>query len=368
MPGDRIAVALAQDLPQKPAIVAGILDALFDGQAEPDEVAIILSATKDSPHQQRDDEIALKSKLSSDAAELVTVVTHDPLDEKQLSYLAASKDNKPIYLNRRLFDADLVIPVGCLRPAASLGYAGVHSGLFPAFSNQDAQNRFRAPTSADASVHQRLRHAEADEVAWLLGVQFTVQIVPGRGDSILHVVAGESAAVQAAGRTLCEAAWSFQVERPASLVVATIEGGREQQSWENFARALFAASAAATESGTIVLCTDLQCHPGPALQRLAGMSDDATNIHEIRRERSNDAISASLLAEIRQRHRVYLLSGLDSDTVEELGLGYISAADEVSRLIDRHETCALIANAHRAMLRTGTRTSNHTSASPHDPT
>ena len=39
---------------------------------------------------------------------------HDPHDRQQLSYLAASAEGRPIYLNRTLYDAELVIPVNCL--------------------------------------------------------------------------------------------------------------------------------------------------------------------------------------------------------------------------------------------------------------
>ena len=63
------------------------------------------------------------------------MAVHDPVDRVQLSYLAASTEAKPIYVNRALSDADLVIPIGCLHPEGALGYFGVYSGIFPAFSD-----------------------------------------------------------------------------------------------------------------------------------------------------------------------------------------------------------------------------------------
>ena len=39
--------------------------------------------------------------------------------------------HKPIYIDRLLHDADLVIPIGCLRHDESLGYFGIASGIFP---------------------------------------------------------------------------------------------------------------------------------------------------------------------------------------------------------------------------------------------
>jgi len=60
-------------------------------------------------------------------------------------------------------------------------------------------------------------------------------------------------------------------------------------------------------------------------------------------------VAASTLLIAREQARVYLLSRLDSDTVEELGIGYVSEPTEVARLSQRHETCILLRNAHRAL-------------------
>ncbi len=73
-------------------------------------------------------------------------------------------------------------------------------------------------------------------------------------------------------------------------------------------------------------------------------------MHELNRDRSVDAVSASLLVEARQRNHIYLLSGLAVDAVEDLGLGYISSNEEISHLIQQFESCILLANAHHAVL------------------
>jgi hypothetical protein len=344
VPGDRIALALDHGVPRAASVLAGVVHTLLEAGSPPDDISIVLTkADGESPYF---DPLA---ELPAHVREAVHVVTHDPADRTSLAYLAASKAGKPIYLNRAIDDADVVLPIGCLRLDGALGYIGLHGGLFPAFSDEDTQARFRAPSSTDWPAHQRRRREEADEAAWLLGVHFTLQIVPGPGDTILHILAGESDAVLNRGRQLCEAAWLYRVPRRASLVVATIEGGQDQQTWDNFARALFAASQAVEDDGAIVLCTDLQCEPGPALRRLA--SPEALDaIHEIRRDRTADAISASLLVSTCERARVYLLSGLSSDVVEELGLGHVDEPEQVDRLSRQHDSCILLANAHHAVL------------------
>jgi nickel-dependent lactate racemase len=319
---------------------------LLEANLNAEDICLVLTPGCD------DESIRTSTSLLPPAArDRLSVTIHDPSDQGSLCYLAASKDAKPIYFNRQIYDADVVVPIGILRLEESLGYVGVHGGLFPSFSDEETRRRFRAPSSTDWSVHRRRRREESEEAAWLLGVQFTVQVAPGPGDTLLHVLAGEARAVAAKGHELCEAAWLHRCSRRASLVVATIEGGPEQQTWENFGRALFAASRAVTDGGAIVLCTNLCRPPGSALQRLARPEDADGELHrDLLRERSEDAVSATLLEEAQRRVQVYLLSGLESDVVEELGLGHVANADEVKRLSQQHASCILLGNAHHAML------------------
>jgi hypothetical protein len=100
--------------------------------------------------------------------------------------------------------------------------------------------------------------------------------------------------------------------------------------------------------GTIVLCTDLQCAPGSALRRLAGYGEDARLPQRLQKERSEDAVSAALLLEHRQRQHIYLLSGLDESTVESLGVGYITHPAEIKHLSQQADSCILLADAQRA--------------------
>ncbi len=343
VPGDRITIALDPDVPQPAALVAGLLDTCRMVGVDLANVTVLLSS-----------EAGEAGSWAADLAALGTPVRielHAAHDPTQLAYLAASKDAHPILLNRCLCDADLVLPVNLLRPETALGYAGPHGGMVASFSDAATQDRFRMPHSAMARKEQKRRRAEADEVAWLLGIQLTLQIVAGSGNSVLHVLAGQADAAYRRGRSLVDAAWSFQVPRKAQLVVATIEGSQDDQSWANFGRALHAAQQVCAHDGTIVLCTELSGALGPSLQRLAGYRADRNLLHQVRHDRSEDAVSASLLLELRDTVHVFLLSCLDEASVESLGIGYIDAPEHVVRLSRNCDSCILLPNAHRAVVR-----------------
>ena len=131
--------------------------------------------------------------------------------------------------------------------------------------------------------------------------------------------------------------------------MAAIEGGREQQTWQNLARALSAASRIVAEDGSVVLCTDLQEAPGPSLMRLAGSDTLVRLERDIDRDRTPDALPASQLVRALRQAKVYLLSRLEADIVEGLGLAYVHDVEGIFRLANRHASCTFLANAQHAV-------------------
>ena len=118
--------------------------------------------------------------ISASAAERIRVRTHEPANRRNLAYLAASEEGEPILLNRMLTDANVVLPVGFAQPDRATGYYGIHTILYPEFSDIKTQARFRRHDRfGDNARHRQLRH-EVNHVAWLLGVNFTVRSCRGR--------------------------------------------------------------------------------------------------------------------------------------------------------------------------------------------
>ena len=298
----------------------------------------------------------LADQLRAELEENVCVESHDPNDQDQLSYLAALKDGQPLYLGRLLQESDVVIPIGVLRPASSFGYGGVGSCLYPAFSNTEAQAGFRRPTpyhedleAADKAnaAQQQLRFEQAAEAAWRLGAQFTVQVLPGRAGQVQAVFAGDCQQVEVDGASACDSAWTYAPPTPTSLVVAAIDGGPEQQTWDNFARALDAACRAAEDDADILICSELTELPGQAMLELGGELVDDELSRELQRSREADAGVATLLWTCLQNAHVHLLSDLPEQVVYSLGMTPVTE-DEISHVVGRHRQCTLLHSAHRA--------------------
>ena len=239
-----------------------------------------------------------------------------------------------------------MIPIGCLRHDASLGYFGIATGIFPAFSDSATQKRYRTIAASDPAQRARLRK-QANEAVWMLGVPFTIQVVPGRDSEALHVLAGDAEAVSREAQRLYAQAWEFPVAARADLAVAAIAGDATQQTWENVGRALAAAAEALDREGAVVLCTDLAERIGPGLGRILAAEDLELVEREIESDRPPDALAALELIRAMGRGKVYLVSRLNDEFVEDMGLLPL-AADQLSRLAARHGSCVVIPDAQFA--------------------
>ena len=346
VPGDMVAIALDHAVPQADVLIAGIVDVLVAAKVRPEDITIVRTSA-DAQERAADPRAQLAPELLSK----VQLLTHDPTSRDELAYLAASADSKPIYLSRAICEADVVIPVGVARIDASLGYAGPATSVFPTFSDEQTAGRYRAPRLLDSAERREKLRALAEEVSWLLGVLFAVEVVPGGGDRVLQIVAGRSDLVFARSQSLCESAWSFSVPQRASVVVAAVEGANGCQTWENLARALWAASQAVAEDGAIAILTDLAAELGPGTQRLRNADDVNQVLREIGQERPVDSLVAAELAHALERGPLYLVSQLDENLVEDLGIASVSDEEELARLVSRHDSCILLANAQHAVAR-----------------
>jgi hypothetical protein len=341
VPGDCIVLAVEPGTPQSAAVVAEVAGYLVEQGAAADLLAVLITPEAVAAGERDPRELMPAAWRGEVALEV-----HAPETTDSLSFLASSQEGKPIHLNRTLLDADLVVPVGCLRSELALGHYGQYGGLYPTFADAKTRARFNKPAVRDTPRQRLLKQRQAiDEVGWLLGTQFTVQVLPGGGDRLLRVLAGAIPDVFRVGHAAYTAAWTCDVPYRASLVVASVAGGTEQQTWENLARALSAAASVVAEGGAIALCTQLSADPGPAVRGLSHFEDASQAIKHFKREALPDARVAVELIRAKEQGKVYLLSQLEESLVEDLGMAAIGNSEDLGRLARRHESYVVLANA-----------------------
>jgi hypothetical protein len=335
VPGDHVALAVDPNVPQVAEVLASAIEVIR--QVEPARIDIVLG------DESTDTTLA---SIRQSTGSSIQVTRHESSHRESLRYLGADQAADPIYLNRLLVDADFVLPIVAGRPLDS---ACPHdlTGVFPAFADSASRVRYRRQLGSPFRVKPAVD--DVAEPAWMLGVQLMVSVMASDRGLVGEIVAGS---LQAIGQCLSSIR-SRSVPPPlAPLVIASLDGDAQQQSWCNAARAVAAASCYVRPGGTIVLWSEIAVPPAGRLLNLASpdalLEGDALDAADGFPAWDESTTPAQILASIAADHRVLIHCRLDDETIEATGLASIQDIDELSRLSRSFDSCGVLRAAQFA--------------------
>ena len=282
------------------------------------------SATGSSQHWVND--------LPETMADLQTEV-HQPGDRRRLSYLAATKDGRRIYLNRTLIDADQAVVLTGRGYDPLLGHSGARARSIPPWPTRTPcaascpNCRRRKPRTARGR-----RRSRAHEVAWLLGSPFFVQVIEGHADDIAMVVAGLADTTAEVARHQ-DTQWKVTVPEPADTVVVTLSGDPARHDFAALARAAAAGAQVVKPGGNVVVLSEADPEIGGATDVLRRTDEPPEAVRVLFRERPTDAAAAVQWAWAAGTN-LYLASEIRPTTVEEMFATPLSGPKDVQRLLD----------------------------------
>ncbi|MCC7334342.1 MAG: DUF2088 domain-containing protein [Pirellulaceae bacterium] len=335
VPGDQLVLAVD---PATPALI-DVVSATAEWFCERGTVEANIRIVLAGDGQWSCEELA--ERINQRCGLTVVVERHDLDDSERLAYVAANEASDPIYLNRSLVDADVVIPISAARPRGSVDYFGPF-GIFPLLSNRETRGKFHSlPSLEDSHCHAKLT-GWADQAAWWVGVLVGIQVIPAGDDRASGIFAGQLESLEAVAQATLAQQWN-ETLADSPLVVAVIDGPPQSQSWLSVARALATAQGHVAPGGAIVLVTQLSQSVGSGLGRLRDPHQTPESIaKKLAQDASDDALAAAVLLQATSNYHVYLISSLRSDTVESLGMGAIADGGQLTRLMEQFPSCTII--------------------------
>lgn len=341
VPGDQIAIALGADVRKADSVTRGAIAALLSAGAQLDQIVVVAGDISDANR--------LRSLLQDLTDQGLVVAGHEADDEQSLCYVAAVEDT-PLLMNRQLFEADVVLPIGCARATNARDSRGPYESLYPRFADRQTQQTYSQADAIDSPTAAATRRRETDQAGWLLGAPLVVQVVPGPGGEVASVLAGEPNELAKRIATEFESTWARPVDRPANLVVATLAGDPTEQTWNNVARALYAAAKVTeADQSAVAICTELDAPLGEALRGLTEAGGDLERAGQLGRIQSPDGAAAWEIYKALCRGPVFFMSRLDDDVVEDLGMSPIASRDELSRLARQAKSCVILDESQHAV-------------------
>ncbi len=336
VPGDRVAIAADPNVPGIVEVIRGTMKALQ--QTGAGEIDIVLW------DEASDETLAA---IQSEVGDSARVVRHQSSRRESLRYLAADEGADPIYLNRFLVDADFVLPIVAGRPLDTCCKHDL-TGVFPAFADSRSRNRHRAQNAARAA--DAINDSPyLPETAWLLGVHIMTCVTASTSGQAGMIISGTPDAIRK--RLTPPSRLPDDFPPPASLVIASLDGDAQQQTWYNAARAITAASRYAQPGGTIVLWSAIDEPPRGEMLMLgdndfSDADDEQPDDDFPRWDGATD--SARTLARIAAEYRLLIHSSLDDETIESMGLGSVASTAELARLSKSFNDCGVLRAAQFA--------------------
>jgi nickel-dependent lactate racemase len=338
-PGDRVVVVVDEALPQLGRLLGPLLEHVVAAGVAPDAVTLLCPPSATGQPWLED---------LPEALEEARLEVHDPGQRKRLSYLATTRGGRRLYLNRTLVDADQVVALSGRRYDPLLGRGGAEGLLYPALSDEETNAALSARLSLDAPGDERWpTEEEAEEAAWLLGLPFFVQAIEGAGDVLAGVVAG-AAEASAEGRRRQDERWRQTLPRPAEVVVAGLSGDPDRLTFADLAAAAHAAARVVQPGGRVVLLCRSRPDLGPAGAALLDEGPERA-AERIERQPTRELLPALRWARAVGHARLYLLSGLDDQTAEDLGATPLERAEQAQRLLDAGGASLFLDDAHKAL-------------------
>ncbi len=342
---DRIVIALDHGTPRAASLIRGCWDVMEACGVKPADVLIL------RPGARHLDLVAdPRSELPADARRQMRLAVHDQSDAKQRAYLATTNSGERVYLARDVVEADFVLSVGAIEYDPVLGFRGTNSVLYPGLSTLDAVRKSHGQGHDELGPDDiRNLRQTIDEVGWLLGVQYSLQVVPAGRNRVAEVIAGGVEAVFQKGKDTLAHNWQIDLDERPELVIVAVDADADAEvegcGWSSVGAALATARQLVKREGRILLLSDLASGLTPGLEIVRDSRTPRDALKPLRRSAPDDLVVATQVAQAVDRANVYLVSQLDDDLVEDLFMTPIASHSEATRLVEASATCAVLESA-----------------------
>ena len=342
VPDDRVTIVLDRAVPSAAEIISGIWPSFASAGVNPENILILqpasLLATKLADPRRL---------LPPEVRDRVTWRIHDPTVADGTGYLASSAAGERLYLSRDVLDADFVLPIGRFGYDPMLGRRELTSAFYPGLSTPDAFAK------ALGQGHQELGPDDerplrqlVNEIAWLLGIQFAIQVLPSRSHAgMAAILAGNTDRVAQGGKLLLDEHWRVTLEQRGETALVAIPGTGDETSWADLGAALESARKLIVQGGRIIVLSDLAAEPGAGIELMGRCRSAKSALRPLRNAAPPDVLSTSQIASAADWASIYLLSRLDNQLVERTFMTPLENAHEATRLLENCDGCVVLAGA-----------------------
>ena len=216
-------IALVSDDNTRPTPVDRIMPILLDffnqaGIVDAQIEIIISSGTHRAMTQAE-----LASKYGPELLSRVRVLPHHYQDPAELVNFGVTRRGVPIWVNRRVVEADFCMAVGNIVPHHPAGWSGGAKAVLPGVAGEETVAQMhllgsRHPALGEIDSEMRL---EMEDFAATIGLDFILNVVLNRNGDLVGAVAGHYIAAHRAGVQISKGVYGVPIPGLADLTISS---------------------------------------------------------------------------------------------------------------------------------------------------
>ena len=297
-----------------------------------DNITIIVGLGLHSPL----DTGELIKKFGKNIVEEYNVINHDPA---QCVNIGKTSRGIPVEINRVAVEADFRISTGFIEPHFFAGFSGGRKSIAPAISSVNSirsNHSYRMldhPCARAGILENNPVHEDMVEQAGIAHLDFIVNVILNADGEITHVFSGDSVLAHETGCRTNEEITRIPVDGPYDITVTTNGGAPLDLDLYQACKGIDTAAQITREGGIIIMAAS--CYEGVGSEEFRKLHASSESPDDILARLSRDKSFAEgvswqnqVLARIQKSHQIFLLSGLDDDTVKPMMMHPIPSVEK----------------------------------------
>ena len=344
--------------------IGTVLDDLYNAGIKDENIEFMMALGTHRPMTKKE----MAQKLGSGITDRFKVHNHEWDNPNALEFMGNTDQDVPVWINKKLKEADLVIGIGAIMPIEVCGFTGGGKILVPGVCGEITNSEMHW-TRVDVPHHEILGKAEnpiresIDKLARKAGLDFIINVIMNADQQIVKAVAGDMVHAHRAGCLLAVDVYGVEFNKEYDIVIA--DGYPFDIEFWQVNKALDTAGVIVKKGGVVIVVSP--CYEGFSQTHNEMLEFGYLPIDDIKHLVSSGKITHKVVGvhmiqvsavAVEKAKAILVSTGISEADAEKAGLMWAQtpqkAFEEALTLVGKKPSIAVLKNAARmlAMMKT----------------
>lgn len=339
--------------------IGAVLNCLYKAEIKEENIEFMMALGTHRPMTKKE----MAQKLGADIVERFKVYNHEWDNPDWLEFIGNTDQGVPVWVNKKVKEADLVIGIGAIMPIEVCGFTGGGKILVPGVCGEITNSEMHW-TRVDVSSHEILGQVEnpirasIDELARKAGLDFIVNVIMNSEQKIVKAVAGDMIEAHRAGCKSAIDVYGVKFEKEYDIVIA--DGYPFDIEFWQVNKALDTAGIVVKRDGVVVIVSP--CYEGFSQTHDEMLEHSYLSIEKIKKLVEDGKITHKVVAvhmmqvsevAVEKANVILVSSGISKADTEKAGLKWAKtpqrAFDKALKIVGQDPCVAILRNAARML-------------------